>query len=642
MGDLIRQLQPRCHLDLFQHLPHQAAAALQRWDALQAAGSGPAVPNQAAPHAHPMSDQRARLAEALPELQQAIREFVQELKAQQAAQRETQQGEGGVGGQGDGQAADEWLWSDADWEDECDMDVGGTVTKEDLLAAEAFVQQQAPGLGLLPSLGGQGQDWDMGSEGSWQQLEESSEAGAGDWDEQPFDQQGPAVKSDDAGLDIFGSVAGAGVDVDGTVRSKPSQMDAPQPQPLLQSRALGALEPMGSMSCSEEQDRGETEALAYGGNEAAATAPDVTMVDDAAEVMSDEDPTPLGGDMQHPMHARSARQAAAAAHQLSQQQLSAALPEQLAELAQGVVLGLERLAAAVPAAPGTSAKADTAFAHMVAVIRTSWEVVRSAEGSGGRRGPVFVFNDGPVTRAAKLGLPLLLEDFDAPSQAITERLNSLLETEPSLLVAEDPTAACGGAGGAVALLPGLTVFATVRLAHPGARVNLSPAARSRFTEVHVGPYTDDGLRAAVMEELAAELMAGAQDAHGGHAAPTTPAARSRGARLATNAADAAEELVDLMWGVRAARASRPAWVPDQSEVHQLFKWAHFVAGHASEPDPVRRVLVGASYFFLDHLTPVGVRRGVRSCICSWGHAEKLWHFACALACGPCWPESAVR
>jgi midasin (ATPase involved in ribosome maturation) len=64
--------------------------------------------------------------------------------------------------------------------------------------------------------------------------------------------------------------------------------------------------------------------------------------------------------------------------------------------------------------------------------------------------PLFIFRDGPVTRAAKQGSLLLLEDFDAPSQAVTERLNSLLEPEPSFAVSEDITL---GSGGADVLLP---------------------------------------------------------------------------------------------------------------------------------------------------------------------------------------------
>jgi hypothetical protein len=59
--------------------------------------------------------------------------------------------------------------------------------------------------------------------------------------------------------------------------------------------------------------------------------------------------------------------------------------------------------------------------------------------------PLFIFRDGPVTRAAKQGSLLLLEDFDAPSQAVTERLNSLLEPEPTFAVSEDITLGPGGA-----------------------------------------------------------------------------------------------------------------------------------------------------------------------------------------------------
>ncbi len=119
--------------------------------------------------------------------------------------------------------------------------------------------------------------------------------------------------------------------------------------------------------------------------------------------------------------------------------------------------------------------------------------------------PFFSFEDGPIAQAAKLGLAVLLEDIDAPSQvsepltnsdtasacvadqalrvacvsmvvpdhavpcqstaasccvsafpplaqAIVERLNPCLETEPSLAVPEDPTS-----GAPIPIAPGFQV-----------------------------------------------------------------------------------------------------------------------------------------------------------------------------------------
>jgi len=98
---------------------------------------------------------------------------------------------------------------------------------------------------------------------------------------------------------------------------------------------------------------------------------------------------------------------------------------------------------------------------------------------------MFLFRDGPVTHAVKVGSILVLEDFDVPSQSITERLNSLLETEPSFNVTEDSSTEYTK----VKILVGTQIIATVHKSHPNQKVHLSPATRSRFTEIQLEPYT---------------------------------------------------------------------------------------------------------------------------------------------------------
>src|SRR4051812_12941111 len=61
--------------------------------------------------------------------------------------------------------------------------------------------------------------------------------------------------------------------------------------------------------------------------------------------------------------------------------------------------------------------------------------------------PVFLFKDGCVTKAAKLGQTLILEDLDLASQGVMERLNPLLETSPSYAVTEDVTLSARDATG---------------------------------------------------------------------------------------------------------------------------------------------------------------------------------------------------
>jgi MoxR-like ATPase len=115
----------------------------------------------------------------------------------------------------------------------------------------------------------------------------------------------------------------------------------------------------------------------------------------------------------------------------------------------------------------------------------------------------FVFQDGPVTRAAKMGIPIYLEEFDAPSAAVTERLNSMLETTPSLSISEDITVDTESPGTTIRLLPSFQVFATLHLS-PGRPLSgnlLSPAAQSRFTILHCSSYDDEDLQIIVEHAL---------------------------------------------------------------------------------------------------------------------------------------------
>jgi hypothetical protein len=91
---------------------------------------------------------------------------------------------------------------------------------------------------------------------------------------------------------------------------------------------------------------------------------------------------------------------------------------------------------------------DAAARQMLWKIQSLWHQLRNPMLNVSD--PLFVFRDGPVSCAAKQGKLLLLEDFDSPSQATTERLNSLLEPEPSFALTEDITQ---GADGVDVLLP---------------------------------------------------------------------------------------------------------------------------------------------------------------------------------------------
>jgi MoxR-like ATPase len=108
--------------------------------------------------------------------------------------------------------------------------------------------------------------------------------------------------------------------------------------------------------------------------------------------------------------------------------------------------------------------------------------------------PIFLFRDGLFTRAARLGEVVVLEDFNAPSQSVTERLNSALETERTLNLVEDVSIVARNASvniNQIRLLDSFLIFATIHAESPHEDLHVSPATRSRFTEIWVDNYGDD-------------------------------------------------------------------------------------------------------------------------------------------------------
>lgn len=113
----------------------------------------------------------------------------------------------------------------------------------------------------------------------------------------------------------------------------------------------------------------------------------------------------------------------------------------------------------------------------------------------------FIFQDGPCTRAVKEGSVLILKDVNLPSQAVTERLNTLLDVEPTFSINEDICINKHDSSNEIEktnnlhIPSSLTMFATVHLNSKSRRdrLNLSPAIRSRMTEINVTEYTNEEL-----------------------------------------------------------------------------------------------------------------------------------------------------
>ncbi len=229
---------------------------------------------------------------------------------------------------------------------------------------------------------------------------------------------------------------------------------------------------------------------------------------------------------------------------------------------------------------------DPALHAEIERLKSVWGLVLDIERSGQDSKPVFLFKDGPITSAVKRGQLLLIEDFDLPNQAVVERLNSLLEPSPSFSITEDITISPSdpedtdqsqqsGPGQSVPILPSFQVFATVHAESPTAKINLSPATRSRFTEIYVQPYSREDLEKVVTSLLSAAL-------------PSRSAADTQRIHSA----------VELMFVLR-DEVNNSLGADHESDIHKLFRMVYFVLNHDKSVDLVTRVWLAARFFYFD-------------------------------------------
>ncbi|CAB1097865.1 unnamed protein product [Ectocarpus sp. CCAP 1310/34] len=106
---------------------------------------------------------------------------------------------------------------------------------------------------------------------------------------------------------------------------------------------------------------------------------------------------------------------------------------------------------------------------------------------------LFEWVDGPLVTAMRKGELILLDELSLADDAVLERLNSVLEPGRSITLAEKGgEGAVGGHGAAetVVAAPGFRVMATMNPGGDFGKRELSPALRSRFTEVWVPALSD--------------------------------------------------------------------------------------------------------------------------------------------------------
>ncbi|XP_036943295.1 midasin isoform X1 [Acanthopagrus latus] len=108
--------------------------------------------------------------------------------------------------------------------------------------------------------------------------------------------------------------------------------------------------------------------------------------------------------------------------------------------------------------------------------------VRHTHQNDGEDGRLFQWHDGPLVLAMKEGGVFLMDEISLADDSVLERLNSVLETEKSLVLAEKGS----GDNDDVELIRAAAGFLLVATMNPGGdfgKKELSPALRNRFTEI---------------------------------------------------------------------------------------------------------------------------------------------------------------
>ena len=175
----------------------------------------------------------------------------------------------------------------------------------------------------------------------------------------------------------------------------------------------------------------------------------------------------LGG--QRPLRDRAQR--AAAARSAAQEVLGEALP---------TTMTLDDVAARLQAVKTTPPRE---------AWTSAWQQVQQAQA-------LFTWCDGPLVEAMRQGEHMLLDEISLADDSVLERLNSVLEKERTLVLAEK-----AGTDVIVSATDGFQVIATMNPGGDYGKKELSPALRNRFTEIFVPPVDAPSDQAAIVNAL---------------------------------------------------------------------------------------------------------------------------------------------
>ena len=124
------------------------------------------------------------------------------------------------------------------------------------------------------------------------------------------------------------------------------------------------------------------------------------------------------------------------------------------------------------------------------VVDSLKPVMEEIEELCGRYTALFEWSDGPLVHAMKSGQMLLLDEMSLAEDAVLERLNSVLEPSRTLVLAEKGDDGSKTESRVIVANDGFRIFATMNPGGDFGKKELSPALRSRFTEIWVPAVTD--------------------------------------------------------------------------------------------------------------------------------------------------------
>ncbi|XP_067882619.1 midasin [Heterodontus francisci] len=138
----------------------------------------------------------------------------------------------------------------------------------------------------------------------------------------------------------------------------------------------------------------------------------------------------------------------------------------------------------------------------------------SSENDGANSGRLFEWHDGPLVLAMKEDNMFLMDEISLADDSVLERLNSVLEDEQTLLLAEKGS----GEDDSVDLITAGNKFRILATMNPGGdfgKKELSPALRNRFTEIWCPPSNNrEDMMAIIQHNLCSGLSLDGQDHEG--------------------------------------------------------------------------------------------------------------------------------